>query len=83
MSNNNSKFSDILVSKTKIYLVIIAILLVIICVIKPVCIIPAILIYIAIFVYALWTYNKRKAELSEPESSMAKCRRGFGESFLH
>ncbi len=65
MSNNNSKFSDILVSKTKIYLVIIAILLVIICVIKPVCIIPAILIYIAIFVYALWTYNKRKAELSE------------------
>ena len=65
MSNNNSKFFDALVSKTKIYLVIIAILLIIICFIKPACIIPAIIIYIAIFVYTMWTDNKRKAELSE------------------
>ena len=65
MSNNNYKFFDALVSKTKIYLVIIAILLIIICVIKPICIIPSIIIYIAIFIYTLWTDNKRKAELSE------------------
>lgn len=65
MSNNNIKFFDALVSKTKIYLVIIAVLLLIICVIKPICIIPSIIIYIAIFIYTLWTDNKRKAELSE------------------
>lgn len=65
MSNNNIKFFDALVSKTKIYLVIIAVLLLIICIIKPICIIPSIIIYIAIFIYTLWTDNKRKAELSE------------------
>lgn len=65
MSNNNTKFFDVLISKTKIYLVIIAILLIVICIIKPICIIPAILIYIGICVYTLWTDNKRKAELSE------------------
>ena len=64
MSNNN-KFFDALVSKTKVYLVIIAILLIILCIIKPICIIPALVIYIAIVVYTLWTDNKRKAELSE------------------
>lgn len=62
---NNNKFFDNLVSKTKIYLIIIAILLIVLCVIKPWCIIPSILIYAAIFVYTLWTDNKRKAEISE------------------
>lgn len=65
MSNNNQKFFDKLVSKTKIYLVIIAILLIVICIIKPLFIIPGILIYIAIFVYTMWTDNKRKSELTE------------------
>ena len=65
MSNNNMKFFDILVSKTKIYLVIIAILLIVICIVKPICIIPAIFVYIATLVYALWADNKRTAELSE------------------
>ncbi|MBO5348683.1 MAG: DHH family phosphoesterase [Clostridia bacterium] len=65
MSNNNMKFFDNLVSKTKVYLVIIAILLILICIMKPVCIIPAIIIYIFIVIYAFWTDNKRKAELSE------------------
>ena len=65
MSNNNMKFFDTLVSKTKIYLVIIAILMLVICVIKPICIIPSIIIYIVIFIYTVWTDNKRKAELSE------------------
>lgn len=65
MSNNNMKFFDTLVSKTKVYLVIIAILLILICIIKPICIIPSIIIYIGIVLYTLWTDNKRKAELSE------------------
>ena len=64
MSNNN-KFFDALVSKTKVYLVIIAILLIILCIVKPICIIPSVIIYVAIVVYTLWTDNKRKAELSE------------------
>ena len=64
MSNNN-KFFDALVSKTKVYLVIIAILLILLCIIKPICIIPSIFVYVAIVVYTLWTDNKRKAELSE------------------
>ena len=62
---NNNKFFDNFVSKTKIYLIIIAILLIVLCVIKPVCILPSILIYVAIFIYTLWTDNKRKAEISE------------------
>ena len=62
---NNNKFFDNLVSKTKIYLIIIAILFLILCIIKPICILPSILIYVGIVVYTMWTDNKRKAELSE------------------
>ena len=65
MSNNNMKFFDALVSKTKFYLIIIAILLIVICIMKPICIFPSIIIYIFIVIYTLWTDNKRKAELSE------------------
>ncbi|MBQ3409636.1 MAG: DHH family phosphoesterase [Clostridia bacterium] len=62
---SNNKFFDNLVSKTKIYLVIIAILFFVLCIIKPICIIPSILIYLGIVVYTMWTDKKRKAELSE------------------
>ncbi|MBR2704939.1 MAG: DHH family phosphoesterase [Clostridia bacterium] len=62
---NNNKFFDNLVSKTKIYLVIIAILFIVLCIIKPWCIIPSIFLYFAIVVYTMWTDKKRKAELSE------------------
>ena len=62
---NNNKFFDNLVSKTKIYLVIIAILFIVLCIIKPWCIIPSIFLYFTIVVYTMWTDNKRKAELSE------------------
>lgn len=65
MPNSNNKFFDKLVSKTKIYLVIIAILLILICVLKPKLIIPAIIIYILIIIYTYWTNQKRKAEVSE------------------
>ena len=65
MSNNNNKFFDKLVSKTKVYLVIIAILLVIICIIKPILIVPAAIVYVLIIMYTYWTNQKRMAEVSE------------------
>ena len=63
--NNNIKIFDKLVSKTKIYLIIIAILLVIICFYENRFIMPAILIFVIIVMYAYWTNNKRKNEISE------------------
>ena len=56
---------DKLISRTKIYLVVIAIILVILCVVEPKAIIPSILAYIAIFVYTIGSNNKRKTEISE------------------
>ena len=64
-NNSNIKFFDKLVSKTKIYLVIIAILLAVICVYENKFIIPAIIIFILIVMYAYLTNNKRKNEISE------------------
>lgn len=65
MQNSNKRTFEIINSKTKIYLVIIAILLVVICCYQVQFIIPAIIIYSLICFYALWTSNKRKAEISE------------------
>lgn len=56
---------DKLISRTKIYLLVIAIILIILCVVEPKAIIPSILVYIAIFVYTIWSNNKRKTEISE------------------
>ena len=64
MSNSNN-FFDKLVSKAKLYLVIIAILLIIICILKPILIVPAVIIYILIMMYTYWTNQKRMAEVSE------------------
>lgn len=65
MQNSNKRTFEIINSKTKIYLVIIAILLVVICCYQVVFVIPAIILYGLICFYALWTSNKRKAEISE------------------
>lgn len=64
-NNNNIKIFDGLVSKTKAYLVIIAILLIILCCYEFRFILPAIIIYSLILVYTSWTNKKRTAELSE------------------
>ena len=64
-NNTNRKIFDKLVSKTKIYLVIIAILLIALCIYEVRFITPAIIGYALIIMYAYWTNNKRKAELSE------------------
>ena len=66
MSGNNSrKLFDNLVSRTKIYLVIIFILLVILSYLKHQMIIPSIIIYVAILAYTYFANNKRRSEISE------------------
>lgn len=65
MPSNNNNFFNKLVSKTKVYLVIIAILLIIVAILKPMLTIPAIVIYGLIMIYTYWTNKKRMAEVSE------------------
>ena len=64
MSNYNIKTLEKVESKTKIYLVIIAILLVVLCINNINFIIPSIILYFGIILYTIWVYNKRKGELS-------------------
>ena len=56
---------DNLVSRTKIYLVIILILLIVICINNTTYTIPSIAAYVAILAYSYFTNNKRKSEISE------------------
>lgn len=63
--NHSKKVLQKIISKTKIYLAIIAILLIIICLYNPVFIIPGTIIYILLIIYAYWTNNKRQEELTE------------------
>ena len=63
--NNNRKMFDNLVSRTKIYLIIILILFILISIIKPQLIIPSIILYVAILCYTYFANNKRKSEVSE------------------
>ena len=65
MQNSNRRIFDSLVSRTKIYLVLIFILLVIICLLKPVMIIPSILLFLLIMGYTYFANNKRKSEISQ------------------
>ncbi len=66
MSENNSrKVFDSLVSRTKIYLVIILMLFILISVFRPILIIPSIILYISILCYTYFANNKRKSEISE------------------
>ena len=64
MPKNKINFDQI-ISRTKIYLIIIAIILIILCVITPIAIIPSIITFALIVIYTLWTNQKRKAEISE------------------
>ena len=65
MSSNNRKIFDNLISRTKIYLVIIFILIGIISALNTSLIIPSIIVYILILIYTFWANGKRKSELSE------------------
>ena len=62
---NNRKVFDVLMSKTKIYLAIIFILLVIVSIENKAMIIPSIIIYVGIVIYSYYANNKRKSEISE------------------
>lgn len=64
-NNNNKKIFEGLVSRTKIYLVIIAILLILICVLNAKYILPSVIIYVLILMYTYWSNKKRKNEFSE------------------
>ena len=65
MQNNNKRAFEIINSKTKIYLIIIAILLIVICLYETAFVMPAVILFGLICFYAIWTNNKRKAEISE------------------
>ena len=65
MQNNNRKVFDSLVSRTKIYLAIILILLIIISVENFNMIIPSILLCVIIVAYTYYANKKRKSEISE------------------
>lgn len=54
-----------LISRTKVYLIVIAIILIILAIVEPRTIIPAIIFYILIVTYTIWSNNKRKTEISE------------------
>ena len=65
MQTSNKKIFDNLVSRTKIYLVIIFILLLLICLQNIKYIIPSIVVYVLIMAYTYFANNKRKSEISE------------------
>lgn len=65
MQSNNKNIFDNLVSRTKIYLVIIFILLFAICWQNKILIIPAIVFYLLVLGYSYFANNKRKSEISE------------------
>ena len=64
MPKNEKNFIN-LVSRTKIYLVIIAILLIMLCIKDTSFIVPSIVIYSLIIMYSMWTNNKRIDEISK------------------
>ena len=65
MQNTNRKVFDQLLSKTKIYLAIIFILLVIVCIENAIMIIPSVFIFMAVVAYSYYANNRRKSEISE------------------
>ena len=65
MQSSNRKIFDSLISKTKIYLIIIFILLIIICIYENHFVIPAIIIFTIIVLYSYVANNKRKSEISQ------------------
>lgn len=64
MPKNEKNFKN-LVSKTKIYLVVIAILLIMLCIKDTTFIVPSIIIFALIVIYSLWTNSKGIDEISK------------------
>lgn len=64
-SNSNKKVFDNLVSRTKIYLVIIALLLILISYLDVKFIVPSVILYLLVLGYTYFANIKRKSEISE------------------
>ena len=58
----NKKILDKITSKTKIYLAIILILLILLCIYEVKFIIPSIILYILLMLYTFWTNGRKKSE---------------------
>ena len=65
MQSNNRKVFETFISRTKIYLAIILVLLIVVCVENNKLIIPSIILYIIIMGYTYYANRKRKSEISE------------------
>lgn len=65
MPNNSRKVLDTLVSRTKIYLAIILILLIVICILDAKMVLPSIILFTLIVLYSYYTNNKGKNKISE------------------
>ena len=79
---NNNRFLEKITSRTKIYLAIIAFLLIIICINKPVFIVPGIILFILIIIYSYWTNSKRNAELSRQIQNLTMTMDGTAKKSL-
>ena len=79
---NNNRFLEKITSRTKIYLAIIAFLLIIICINKPVFIVPGIILFILILIYSYWTNSKRNAELSRQIQNLTMTMDGTAKKSL-
>ena len=79
---NNNRFLEKITSITKIYLAIIAFLLIIICINKPVFIVPGIILFILIIIYSYWTNSKRNAELSRQIQNLTMTMDGTAKKSL-
>ncbi|MBQ3145645.1 MAG: DHH family phosphoesterase [Clostridia bacterium] len=64
MSDKNRKMLENIESKTKIYLFVIAIILILLCINIPTYILPSVILYAIIILYTNWVYKKRKGEVS-------------------
>ena len=65
MQNSNRKVFEKLISRTKLYLVIIFVLLILLCIQNTKWIIPSIVVFVIIIGYTYFANNKKKSEISE------------------
>lgn len=64
MQNNKIKMIKNIEPKTRLYLAVLAIVLILLCINVTAYIIPSIILYVLIIVYTIWIYNKRESEIS-------------------
>ena len=56
---------DKILSRTKVYIVVIAVILIILSIIKPIMIIPSVILFAVILIYTIWANKKRSHEITE------------------